>query len=258
VAIDPQGASVLDALGLPRGTLSLNQSVDLTKQTTLRAGDTFKIEIQGTGARTATITIDADETFDSLVHKINAQLGGIGKASVNYTGGGENLKIQVNAGRTINLIAGPDDSDALARLGLTPGVLTAPATGSASTTTTTQKGVTPTYGLGLTGGITGPLDISTKMGADMARSTLLQVLSNIQTTYQKTNAPPPGPATPGNHSGSVNAATTSQLANYNLALSLMNTNPSNAVANIQAIVQSAGQGSGGGGLSDLLSALGGL
>ena len=258
VAIDPQGASVLDALGLPRGTLSLNQSVDLTKQTTLRAGDTFKIEIQGTGARTATITIDADETFDSLVHKINAQLGGIGKASVNYTGGGENLKIQVNAGRTINLIAGPDDSDALARLGLTPGVLTAPATGSASTTTTTQKGVTPTYGLGLTGGITGPLDISTKMGADMTRSTLLQVLSNIQTTYQKTNAPPPGPATPGNHSGSVNAATTSQLANYNLALSLMNTNPSNAVANIQAIVQSAGQGSGGGGLSDLLSALGGL
>ena len=48
IAIDTQGSSVLDALGLPRGTISLNQSVDLTTQTTLRAGDSFQIEIQGT------------------------------------------------------------------------------------------------------------------------------------------------------------------------------------------------------------------
>ena len=91
VAIDTQGSSVLDALGLPRGAISLNQSVDLTNQTTLRAGDSFQIQIQGTAARTATITIDPGETFDSLVTKINAQLGGIGKASVNYTGGGERI-----------------------------------------------------------------------------------------------------------------------------------------------------------------------
>ena len=258
VAIDTQGSSVLDALGLPRGAINLNQSVDLTNQTTLRAGDSFQIQIQGTAARTATITIDQGETFDSLVTKINGQLGGIGTASVNYTGGGENLKIQVNAGKTINLVAGPSASDALARLGLTPGVLTAPATGSTSTTTTTQAGVTPTYGLGLTGGITGPLDISTKMGADMARSTLLQVLSSIQSTYQTTNAPPPAAKTPGNTSGSANAATTAQLANYNLALNLMNTDPSNAVANIQSIEANAGQSGGGSGLGGLLSALGGL
>jgi len=47
------------------------------------------------------------------------------------------------------------------------------------------------------------------------------------------------------------------LANYNLALSLMNTDPSNAVANIQSIVQNGGK-SNDGGLSSLLSALGGL
>jgi hypothetical protein len=257
LAIDPQGSSVLDALGLPRGALSLDKSVELTNQTTLRAGDSFQIKIEGTGARTATITIDQGETFDSLATKINAQLGGIGKASVNYTGGGENLKIHVNAGKTIDLVAGPGDFDALSRLGITAGVLTAPAGGSASTTsTTTQKGVTPTYGLGLKG-ITGPMNISTKMGADLARSTLLQVLSNIQSTYQTTNAPPPAAATPGHHSGSANVATTSQLANYSLALSLMNTDPSNAVANIQQIVQNGGK-SGDGGLSSLLSALGGL
>jgi hypothetical protein len=258
VAIDTQGSSVLDALGLPRGAISFNQSVELTNQTTLRAGDSFQIQIQGTAARTATITIDQGETFDSLVTKINAQLGGIGKASVNFSGAGENLKIQVNAGKTINLVAGPGDFDALSRLGITAGVLTAPATGSASTTSTTstntQAGVMPAFGLGLTGGATGPLDISTKMGADMARSTLLQVLSSIQSTYQTTNAPPPAAPTPGNTSGSANAATAAQLANYNLALSLMNTDPNNAVSNIQSILNSGG---GGNSLSSLLGALGG-
>ncbi len=259
LAIDPNGSSVLDALGLPRGTISPTQSVDLTQQTTLRAGDSFQIAIQGTAARTTTITIDPGETYDSLVTKINAQLGGIGKAAVNYTGAGENMTIQVNPGNTVNLVAGPGDFDALARLGITAGVLTAPATGSAASVTSGTNGskITPTYGLGLTG-ITGPLDISTKTGADMARSTLLTVLSNIQSTYQTTNAPPPTPQQPGNLGGTANAATTAQLANYNLALGLMNTDPSNAVANIQQIVANGGQSSGNSGLSSLLGALGGL
>jgi len=221
LAIDTQGSSVLDALGLPRGALSFNQSVELTNQTTLRAGDSFQIQIQGIGARTATITIDQGETFASLATKINAQLGGIGKASVNYTGGGENLKIQVNAGKTINLVAGPKDFDALARLGITAGVLTAPADDSASTTSSKQANVTPTFGLGLTGGATGPLDISTKMGADMARSTLLQVLSAIQSTYQTTNAPPAPPAAVGNTGGTVSSYQTALLGNYNLALAML-------------------------------------
>ncbi|MBW8708703.1 MAG: hypothetical protein JF627_05470, partial [Alphaproteobacteria bacterium] len=219
LAIDTQGASVLDALGLPRGTIALNQSVELTSQTTLRAGDSFQIQIQGTAARTATITIDQGETFDSLVTKINGQLGGIGKASVNYTGGGETLKLQVNAGNTINLKAGPQDFDALARLGIPAGVLTAPAKGAAAATT--QNGVTPTFGLGLTGGVGGPLDISTKTGADMARSNLLQVLSALQSTYQTTNKPPAPPSAPGNNHGKASAYQTSQLGNYNLALSLL-------------------------------------
>jgi hypothetical protein len=220
LAIDTQGSSVLDALGLPRGTITLNQSVDLTSQTTLRAGDSFQLKIQGTAARGATITIDVGETFDSLVTKINAQLGGIGKASVNYSGGGENLKINIKAGNTINLVAGPKDFDALSRLGIAAGVLTAPAKGSASTTST-QAGVTPTFGLGLTNGATGPLNISSKFGADMARSTLLQVLSSLQSTYQTTNKPPAPPAAPGNNTGKASAYQTSQLGSYNLALALL-------------------------------------
>jgi hypothetical protein len=221
LAIDPNGSSVLDALGLPRGAISLDRSVELTNQTTLRAGDTFQIQIQGTAKRTATITIDQGETFDSLVVKINSQLGGIGKASINYTGGAENLKIHINAGKTVNLVAGPKDFDALARLGIAAGVLTAPATGSASTTSAIQPGVTPTYGLGLTGGVGGPLDISSKTGANMARTNLLAVLSSIQSAYQKTNAPPAPSAAVGNNSGTASAYQTNLLGNYNLALSLL-------------------------------------
>jgi hypothetical protein len=215
LAIDPNGASVLDALGLPRGTLSLDQSVDLTAQTTLRAGDSFQIAIQGTAARTATITVDAGETLDSLVTKINGQLGGLGKASVNYGANAESLKIQVNAGTTIKLVAGPGDFDALSRLGIPAGTLTSPAKNAKDGEMAAASG-SQTYGLGFSG----TLDLSSKMGADMARSQLLTVLSSLQGTYQKTNTPPPA-ATVGNNSGSASQYQSAQLANYNLALSLL-------------------------------------
>jgi hypothetical protein len=182
----------------------------------LRAGDTFQIKIDGAAPRTTTITIDPGETLDSLSTKINAQLGSVGKASVNYVANAEGLKLQVNPGNTIQLISGPSDFDALARLGIPAGVLTAPAaSGSSNTTSTTNT--TQAYGLGFSG----TLDISTKTGADLARSQLLTVLSSLQSTYQTTNKPPAPATTPGNTSGTASSYTTSQLANYNLALAMM-------------------------------------
>ncbi len=215
IAIDTQGSSVLDALGLPRGAINLNQSVDLTAQTTLRAGDSFQVRIEGAAARTATITIDKGETFDSLATKINAQIGGIGKAKTNYTGGASNLKIAVNPGHTITLLAGPRDFDALGRLGIEPGVLTAPAK-DGKTADKADSGITPTYGLGFAG----TLDISTRTGANAARSQLLGVLSALQSTYQTTNKQP-GMPTIGNTSGQATSYQTSMLAQYNLAASLL-------------------------------------
>ena len=264
IAIDPNGSSVLDALGLPRGTVTPNQTVDLAANTTVRAGDSFQIQIQGTAARTAHITIDPGETLDSLTTKINAQLGSLGKASINYGANSEALKITVNAGTTINLVAGPTGFDALGRLGITPGVLSAPKTGSTATTSTTTSSTTtlPTYGLGLTATVLGPLDISSTTGADLTRSTLLTVLSNIQSTYQKSNTPAATTTTKGNTTGTASAYTSSQLSNYGLALSLMNNDPSNAVANIQSILANAGNGGGSGSSSgsstDLQSVLSSL
>lgn len=215
IAIDTQGSSVLDALGLPRGAVNRNPSVELTSQTTLRPGDSFKIRIEGIASRTTTITIDKGETFDSLATKINAQLGGIGKAKTNYTGGGSNLKLTVNPGHTITLLAGPKDFDGLARLGIEPGVLTAPS--KDGKTATIDSDITPTYGLGFSG----TLDISTRTGANMARTQLLAVLSSIQSTYQTTNAPPVDNTTIGNTTGKASAYQTAQLGKYNLALGLL-------------------------------------
>ena len=245
IAIAPSGASVLDSLGLPQGTVNPNQSVELSNQTTLRTGDSFQIGIEGVGARTATITIGAGETLDSLVTKINGQLGSTGKASINYTATGENLEITASAGQTIDLIAGPTDSDALSRLGIAAGVLSAPATGSktSSTTSSSSTTTTPTYGLGLTGGISGgTMNIASKTGADLARSQLLTVMSNIQAAYQKSNTPPASATTTqGNTSGTASASTTAQLNSYNTALTLLGTSSSSAYNNIATIDGIAGQ-----------------
>lgn len=192
----------------------------------------------------------SDSTADELQICVFAILDAIGKATANYTGGAEGIKLTVNPGNTIELIAGPKDSDALARLGISAGVLTAPAASKtgATTASTTNKKTEPTYGLGFSG----TLDISTRTGANMARSQLLSVLSSLQSTYQKSNAPPPAASTPGNNTGAASSATTAQLANYNLALSLMGTDPNNAVANIQSIVSGQG-GSNSSSLTNLLS-----
>ena len=234
VAVDPNGASVLDALGLPSGTINVKQSVALASQTTLRAGDSFKMKIEGVAERSFTITIDAGETFGSLVTKINAQLGATGKAEIVYTGHAQSLKITAKDGQTIDLISGPKDMDGLSRLGITAGVISGGGSASAS------SGTTPTYGLGLTGGLAsitgGTLNIATRTGANMARTQMLTVLSNIQKTYQTTNAPPADPAKPGNYTGTASSQSAAQLASYGTALSLLGTSSSTAMSNIQMIV----------------------
>ncbi|HEX4860151.1 MAG TPA: hypothetical protein VFV07_02875, partial [Rhizomicrobium sp.] len=216
VAFDAQGASPLDALGLPRGTISFNQTVDLTQSTTLRAGDSFQIKLAGATTRTATITIDKGETLSSLVNKINIEMQNTGKASVAYGANGETLKIAVNAGVTASLIAGPANSDALARLGLSPQTLT--NTSSSSSSSGTSGTSTTAYGLGLPA----DTDISTAAGGGAARAQLLSALGNIQKIYQSENSPTPSASSSGgsSSSGPVPSALTAQIANYSLGLSL--------------------------------------
>ncbi len=143
---------------------------------------------------------------------------GSAKAAVNYTGSAEGLKLTVNAGNTIDLISGPSDFDALSRLGIAAGVLSAPAANSTSTTSTATTGTTPTYGLGLSG----TLNISTKTAPPIWRARNCWACCwALQTTYQTSNKPAASTATVGNTAGKASSYTTSQLATYNMALSLL-------------------------------------
>ena len=218
IAFDSNGASVLDSLGLPRGALSLNQTVDLTQATTLRAGDSFSIQIQGATTRTAKITIDSGETLGSLTAKSNIELQNLGKASVAYGNGNESLKIQVNPGVTASLVAGPAGFDALARLGLSPQTLSAPSSDSAAGSAQSSAQSTA-YGLGMPQ----DTDISTASGGSAARAQLLSVLTAIQKIYQAENNPSASTATAssGAPSSAAANATAAQIANYTTALNML-------------------------------------
>jgi len=218
VALDPQGGSVLDALGLPRGSIAVNQSVDLISQTTLRAGDSFSIQIQSPVAHTSKITIEAGETLKSLAAKINAALLSNGKATVAYAKGGKGLQIKLSSGVSGALIAGPKDFDALARLGIAAGTLSNPSPNAKTQAAVADSGSNKkVFGLGLNG----TLDVTTAKSAGAARAQLLNVLSAIRNAYRTTNAPPSIASNVAQASGPAPAYLASQLANYSTALNML-------------------------------------
>ena len=240
LAIDPSGSSVLDALGLPRGTIDLNQSVDLTAQTTLRAGDSFQIKIEGAAPRTATITIDQGETLDSLATKINAQLGG------DRQGGGQ-LHRQCRRPEDHGQSRQHHRPDCRARPISTPwrGWASPPARSArpppaAPSTSSAVQQPRPAIARPTGWASTGTLDISTKTGADLARSQLAERAVEHPEHLSEDQRAAHDRRTAGNTSGTASAATTAQLASYNLALSLLGTDANSAVANIQSIVASSG------------------
>jgi hypothetical protein len=259
IAVDPQGSSVLDALGLPHGTIDTTQSVDLSNATTLRAGDSFSLKIQSAGgaaSRTVKITIAPGETMDSLVTKINGELVNAGKASVTYGSAGQELKLQMNSGFTGTLTAGPANFDALARLGIQPGILTntsssSKKSSSTNTATGTTTSGTQVYGLGLISG----LSISTSTHAGAANATLLNVLSSIRNIYQKSNAPPStASSTPANQStGTASPTTTAQIADYNLALNLLNSSNTSGAASSPFGTSSGSNASSSGSIASLIA-----
>ena len=212
IAIDPTGSSVLDALGLPRGEVHIAQSVDIASATTLRTGDSFQIKIDTAAtSRTATISIDAGETMQSLADKISNAMVFAGKANVTYANGGHALKIEVNKGVSATLLAGPDGLDALGRLGIDAGTISNDAVTSSTNSSSKQV-----FGLGFSGL---DLSIATKTDAGAARAELLNVLSTIQKTYRTTNTPASTSTnTNTQSSGTAPAYLTSQIASYQLAL----------------------------------------
>ena len=93
IAVAPTGASVLDVLGLPTGTIGGDTSQQLTAQSSLRPGDQFTVA--NGSAPPVTITIDQGETLQSLATKIQRASGSEATATVSTSlSGGQQLTIK--------------------------------------------------------------------------------------------------------------------------------------------------------------------
>ncbi|WP_374275041.1 transcriptional regulator [Brevundimonas sp.] len=219
LAIASNGASVLDRLGLPQGTIDQSASKRLVDGTSLRVGDQFTIAIDG--GRPRTVTIEARDTLQTLARKIEqasqmrlrvtvASEGGYvtGTEADGETrttaGGWQRLSISARSGRDegATLSAGPGGRDALAGLGVSPGYIGP---------TSSEDDDIKTYGLDLPA----TLSLSTAETIKAAGERIQAAMKAIRDAYRAL-----APETAANaNRGPAPAYLTAQIANYQAALS---------------------------------------
>jgi hypothetical protein len=226
IAVDPAGSSVLDRLGLPTGTLDLSDSKQLTAISSLRAGDQFTI--QGGNSAAGKVTIDANDTLDTLAQKIRRASGFQANVTTTLLNGVRQLSIApVNSHTILTIAAGKTDQDALATLGIPAGVL--------RTTTTNSAGkIVPADGKGNYYGLNmdPTINLSTATDVAHARAELQTAMGVIRTAYKDLVAA----ATPKSaqtaaaaaSSGKVPAYLTAQIANYQAGLDRLMGSSSNS------------------------------
>jgi hypothetical protein len=198
VTVDEEGGSVLDKLGLPRGTISFDDTRLIASASSVRAGDYFYVKVNGGDA--FKVTVSATDTMRSLVTRLNAVLLAKGTAEQTY-GGGNGLRISAKEGNVIELIRGSDGFDALAGLGIEPGKLD--NTKDAPPANAEKKDIN-VFALELDAAAT----IADKTSAQALALNLSAAMSTIQSAYQALTAPATaastGPAVPANVTPAAN------------------------------------------------------
>lgn len=179
LAIDSQGGSVLDTLGLPRGTIKFDETRLITAGSSVRAGDHFTIKINDGSAYK--VTVKANDTMRSLVTRINLALILKGEATQIRTGG-DGIRIGARDGNVIELIRGSAGFDALAGLGLEPGKLD--NTKGKVSASATPKDVN-VFALGLNAGAS----IIDQTSAQTLSRQLAAALEAVKSAYKAVSAP---------------------------------------------------------------------
>ena len=202
IAVDTTGASVLDRLGLPKGTIDASDSPRLTAASAVRAGDQFYVRA-GTGS-SRPITIEESDTLKTLAEKVSRAVGFSAKVEVVIEKGFERLQVTpLNIRTPIEFEAGKNGRDALKALGLPEGV--------AATTPDAKKGDKPNYGLERPS----VLSLDSESRVKQAQAQLLSALSTVRSIYREATKPPEPTA---KSFGPVPAYLTDQIANYQRAL----------------------------------------
>jgi len=251
ITVDAQGSSVLDALGLPKGTISTYQPNDLLSQSSVREGDYFTLKLTtARGTKEKRITVEAGETMRSLANKIRAVLGLNGEVKVSFSTNGQTLKVTAGKDTQIEFVPGKDSFDALAGLGIATRVLInrsadkqpaetssaklrdnkyVKAEEAAAVSAAASDGKTKTFleKKVISLGLVGRLDLSTKANAADVASQLESMLASIRTAFRKLTDDPTlamltsgsGPKFSSTGDGTVPAHIMSQLSGYRAALS---------------------------------------
>lgn len=210
IAVSTGGASVLDRLGLPEGTIDQGGSSDLlTTASSLQPGDSFYIQ-PGPGLTPTKVTIQADDTLQTLASRIAQASDFRLTATVNTTTTSQNLSLTAAVpGQVVQILAGPSGQNALPALGLTPGVIRATQSQSSSSTSQT------TFGLNLSS----TLDLNSSADISHAAAQLQYAMSEVMSAYQAlATANTPKSAQTAASSGTVPAYLQSQIANYQAGL----------------------------------------
>ncbi|PCI64244.1 MAG: hypothetical protein COB37_02425 [Kordiimonadales bacterium] len=122
LAFTNQGDSVLELLGLPTGTIQIDETLDIQTQTTAKVGDFFTLRFDGGQQRK--ITLQDGDTLDDIARKI--RIAGFRRVDVDVTSTSEGDRIIISAlddGESLDLLPGTGGRDLLARLGIQPGKL---------------------------------------------------------------------------------------------------------------------------------------
>lgn len=203
IAVAAAGASVLDRLGLPNGTMDFIQSQSVVANTAVRPGDQFFVRVSGSTAKA--VTIETGDTLKSVAAKINRAAGFNVKAEVVSANGYDTIKITpVSPRTTVEIESGPDGRNALKALGLEEGIVTTAADKN------TKDRVKASYALQLPS----TLNLDTEGYVKQAQAVLLTAMSTIKSIYKDMTY---DPATE-KKTGTVPAYLQNQIANYQQAL----------------------------------------
>jgi hypothetical protein len=217
VSVSNTGASSLDAFGLPSGTMDFSQSDRIVSATAARAGDTFQIRTRERGPLT-TITIEANDTLETLADKIKRASGFRAKVETATSGNSRVLKISPASNTsTLEIVAGKGGTDVLKALGLAGGVVRNTKEDDGKTVSADGSG--PVYGLQLPP----EMDLTTDAGRKAATAVITRAMSQVRTGYRDIADTAMGitnstTATSGKTDGTVPAYLTAQIANYQAAL----------------------------------------
>ncbi len=214
IAVDTTGASALDKLGLPKGALLYADSQKLVSATSVRAGDSFQIRTTQ-GGRLSAVTIEANDTLNSLAKKIQ-RAGGF-KVKVEVVADGEYRRIKVSPQQksaSVEILPGKGGSDALEAIGLAQGVVRNTVIDDAGKSVSAD-GKGPVFGIGLDI----DLNLNSKDGIAASIAAIAKSLTRVRDAYRtlETAAKPAVTAAPGG-GGAAPAYLTNQIANYQAAL----------------------------------------